>query len=129
MLRTLKYLGFILVLAPILLVGQCVYIESSQSSNLKSLCESSGPGKKLSGTLQEAKKARFEVRGDFTESTNENDWFDREYHRILKWVKKNNGVSGAYTVVFAKPGMGYYACIIRHENGLITENQFADRSS
>ena len=129
MLKLLKFVGVIVALAPVLLLAQCMYIETSQRNNLSSLCEKSDEGKKLSNIINEAKQAKFEVRSEILFSEKERDWFNREYDRILKQIKKDNSKSAAHTVVFAKPGIGYYACIIEHENGLIKKSQYEDRSS
>jgi hypothetical protein len=85
--------------------------------------------KKLSIALNEAIKAKFEVRSNITDIKDKIDWFDREYNRIFKQFKKKSSGSTELTIIFAKPGMGYYACIIEHENKLITESQYEDRSS
>ena len=34
-----------------------------------------------------------------------------------------------YSVVFAKPGVGYSACILKHKDGVITSGTFEDRSN
>lgn len=36
---------------------------------------------------------------------------------------------GDYSVVFAKPGVGYYACIVIHKDGLVQSAWFEDHSS
>lgn len=47
------------------------------------------------------------------------------YQTILS---KTKNISDDYTVVFVKPGIGYYACIVIHKNDLITDAWFEDRS-
>ena len=129
MLKLLKIGGVIIALMPVLFLAQCIFVETSQRNNLSSLCERSDEGKKLSTVINEARQAKFKVRSENLLSEKERDWFNREYNRILKQLKKDKRKSAAHTVVFAKPGIGYYACIIEHENGLIKKSQYEDRSS
>jgi len=128
-LRILKIAGAIFSIVLLLSVAQCVYTETSQRNSLTSLCEDSNVGKKVSGILDEARKAKFEIRSEIIKSDTERDWFNREYSRILKRIKKDRTFSESYTVVFAKPGIGYYACIIENADGVVTKSRFEDRSS
>jgi len=117
------------VLLPVIFLARCAYVETTQRSELRALCENSSPGKKLSIDLNEAKKAGFRVRSNFPVSKDKADWFDKEYNRIVKQLKKKSSTSTAYTIIFAKPGLGYYVCIIEHEKDLIVKSRYEDRSS
>ena len=128
-LKTLKITSSILVITLILFLAQCVYVEISQREKLFSLCENSGVGKKISSILKEATSTAFQIRSETMHSDTEGDWFNREYNRILEQANKDKNSSKAYVVIFAKPGIGYYACIIEHAAGLVTKSRFEDRSS
>jgi hypothetical protein len=103
-------------------------MEISQQSRLESLCATAEAGGKIQTFLDEAADRKFSLRSAGATARNEDEWFDREYLRIGKWLN-DKGNSGEYTVVFAKPGIGYYACIVIHQDALITDAWFEDRSS
>lgn len=127
MLKATKIAGVLLVLIPILFLGRCVFVETDQRHNLQSLCDKGHLNKQLSMVLVEAKTAGFKVRGQIT-NREKMDGFDRAYNRIHRqFVDEAN--QSALTVVFAKPGMGYYACLIAHDDDLIIEAVYEDRSS
>ncbi len=128
-LKALKFAGFIFVIAPILFLVQCVYIETSQRNNLNNLCENSNVGKAISSILDEARNEKFEIRGESHKSKKEGDWFNRQYEGFLEAFRENNNVEDSLTIIFAKPGIGYYACEIEHFDGLVKKARFLDRSS
>ena len=56
-------------------------------------------------------------------------WFDREYLRIGEYLRNTKRISDDYAVAFAKPGVGYYACIIVHRDNLVKDAWYEDMSS
>ncbi len=103
--------------------------EISQRAGLEILCDTAKEGELLEKFLSHAGETNYKMRTGGPDGKDEKDWFDREYLRLGIWLEKTRQISGDYTVIFAKPGMGYYACIIIHQNNLITSAWFEDKSS
>jgi hypothetical protein len=127
--KLVKIVVYAIVLLPILFVAQWIYFESSQSSQLLSLCDTAKKGNSIQFLLIAAASNEFELRTNGAVGKDKNDWHDREYLRIGAWLKKVKQIEDNYTVVFAKSGIGYYACIVTHEHETITKAWFEDRSS
>ena len=122
--RSLRWMLLMLIVIPILVLATCVGREVLVSGELESLCGDLDPGRPLAGVTTTG----FEARSDRVPEAEE-DWFDREYRRIQ--VQEPDGVPGVdrLLVLFAKPGIGYYACIVRHRDGKVTSARYIDRSS
>ena len=127
--KILKFVGYMVAAVPILVIAQCMYNEVSQRSGLESLCGSARAGSAIKAFLDEAMKTPYKLRTGGPTGKNDTEWFDREYLRLGEYLKKTKNMAGEYTVVFAKPGMGYYACIVVHKEGLVQTAWFEDRSS
>jgi hypothetical protein len=127
--KTLKTIGYIVAAIPLLLIGRCMYDEVSQPSGLDSLCGTAKAGGTIKTFLDDAAKTTYKVRTGGPSGKDENEWFDREYLRLGEWLRKTKNISDDYSVVFAKPGMGYYACIVVHKNGSVITAWFENRSS
>lgn len=121
--------AYLLAAIPLLLIGQCVYNEVSQQSELNTLCSMAKVGGPIKTFWDDAARTTFKLRAGGPTGKDENEWFDRQYLRLGAWLKQTKTRSDDYTVVFAKPGIGYYACIVLHEDGLVTSAWFEDRSS
>lgn len=128
--RKLLKTGAIFVIAvPVLLVAQCVYLEVSQQSALEALCTQIAIGSAAGSLAAEVEKTPFQIRSNDGRGKDESDWFEREYSRIGVWLQRSKAISDNYTVIFAKPGMGYYACIVLHRDNTVSKAWFEDRSS
>ena len=125
--KILKGVGYTIVAIPILVIGQCVYNEVSQQNGLESLCGTATAGVAIKSFVNDAAKTHYKLRAGGPTGKDDNEWFDREYLRLGEYVKKD--IVEDYTVVFVKPGMGYYACIVIHKDGLVRRAWFEDRSS
>lgn len=113
-----------------LLLGQCMYNEVARPRELAELCAATPPGTSVQHVLEKAapnKALRARTGGPV--GKNDNEWFDREYLRLGAYLRTTKNVSDDYTVIFAKPGVGYYACIIVHSGNLVKDAWFEDRSS
>lgn len=128
--KPLQTLGYIVVTAILLflLVGLFAYRNASQRSGLASLCATARAGEPITTLLNSAAKTKFKLRTGGPIRKDENDWFDREYLRIGEWLKETKNISDDYTIVFAKPGIGYYACVVLHPDALVTRAWFENRS-
>jgi hypothetical protein len=126
--KVLKGIGYTIVVVPILLLAECMYRETAQQRGLQALCATATSGKEIKPLLIEAAKTDFEVRTGGAISEDEHDWFDREYLRYRERLKTAEIDANDYTVVFAKPGIGYYACIIIHRDTVVTDAWFEDNS-
>ena len=127
--KVLKIVGLIIVVLSILFLAQCMYSEVSQRNNLLRLCENINSGSAVSDALVKAQKDKFEIRSESLRSIKERDWFNRQYDGFLEAFKKNNNVEEFLTIIFAKPGIGFYACIIEHDGNSIRNARYLDRSS
>ena len=127
--KILKGVVYTVAALPILVIGQCVYNEVSQRSGLESLCETATAGSAIKKSLDDTAKTAYKLRTGGPAGKNDTEWFDREYLRLGEYLKQTRKISDDYTVVFAKPGIGYYACIIVHKEGLIQSAWFEDRSN
>jgi len=118
--------------AAILFIGIVVYAVKEnvrQSSELEELCATAHDGGSVGLFLEAAASPDFKVRQGGVDGKDEAEWFDREYLRIGNFMKNTMEVPLDYAVVFAKPGLGYYACIVTHDDDLIVTANFEDRSS
>ncbi len=127
--KWLKRISVVIVGIPMLILAQCMVIEISQKSGLENLCATINDGGSVESFLRDAADTKFNVRTGGPEGKDQDEWFDREYLRIRDQLKQIANVDGDYTVVFAKPGIGYYACIVIHDEDLIISATFEDRSS
>ena len=125
----LKGVGYTVAAIPLLVIGQCMYNEISQPSGLRSLCATAKSGGTLKTFLDDSAKTIYKVRTGGPREKNDTEWFDRQYLRIGEYLKQTKRISEDYTVVFAKPGIGYYACVVIHKNGLVQSAWFEDKSS
>lgn len=124
-----KLLVLVMTMTPFVFLADCVYREISQNRALQRLCTSVGPESNVAKVLAKAKEQHFNVRVGGPNGLDDSEWFDREYARIVDWHNQSNEKPSDVAVVFAKPGMGYYACVIEHKQGAVVEAQFVDRSS
>ena len=99
-----------------------------QERGLRKLCTNAEQGMALNKFLTEANNTSFKVRTGGSKGKNEDEWFDREYLRYGVRLSKGKNISDGYTVVFAKPGIGFYACIVIHKNNMITAAWFEDHA-
>ena len=129
MTKILKGIGYTVSAIPILVIAECMYSEVSQRSWLQSLCGTATAGTAIQRFLDNAAKTNYKLRMGGTTGKNEAEWFDREYLRLGEYLKKTKNITEDYTVVFAKPGIGYYACIVVHKDGLVRSAWFEDRSN
>ena len=124
-----KVVAYTVAAIPLLFLGQCLYNEASQRSGLQSLCGTAKAGSALEGFLDAAAKTDFKLRTGGPAGKADSEWFDREYLRLGKYLTDVKKMPGEYTVAFAKPAVGYYACIVVHDKGLVQSAWFEDRSS
>jgi hypothetical protein len=128
--RILKAIAYVIAAIPVLALGQCMYSEFTQPRELARLCAATTRGTSVQQVLEKAAANNsFRARTGGSAGKDDGEWFDREYLRIGEYLRKTKSLSDDYTVVFAKPGMGYYACIIVHKGHLVTDAWFEDRSS
>lgn len=127
--RLLKITGLIIIILSTLFLAQCIYSEVSQRDNLLRLCENISSGSAVSDALARAQKGKFEIRSESLRSNKERDWFNRQYDRFLEAFRKNNNIEESLTIIFAKPGVGFYACIIEHGGDSVMNARYLDRSS
>ena len=125
----LKLLVLLLTMTPFVFLAECVYSEISQSRAVQQLCVSIDPGSELPEILEKARQHNFDLRAGGLNGLDESDWFDREYARIVAWHQQRKEMPGDVAVVFSKPGMGYYACVIEHRHDAVVDAEFVDRSS
>jgi hypothetical protein len=129
--RLLKWLAiaiFTVFGLSILIVAIWIYDENRQARELQSLCATANVGTQVDAFLGKATKTKFRVRTGGPAGKDEDEWFDREYLRIGRWLN-NRDITDDYTVVIAKPGLGYYACVVIHQDSRIISASFEDRSS
>ncbi len=100
----------------------------SQERGLRKLCANAEQGMALNKFMTEANNTSFKVRTGGLKGKNENEWFDREYLRYGVSLRQHKNISDDYTVIFAKPGIGFYACIVIHKNNMITTTWFEDHA-
>ena len=125
----MKVLGYAILAIPVMFVGNCVYNEVSQPSGLRALCDTATSGRTIKAFMDDAAATAFHRRAGGPAGKNEDEWFDRQYLRIGKYLAEEKKMPGDYSVVFAKPGMGYYACIVMHDGGVIRSAWFENHSS
>ena len=123
------YLVFFPVISIIGLSAYWVNEDVRQSSGLEELCATANDGGSVGLFLEAAASPDFNIRKGGAGGKNEDEWFDREYLRIGNYLKSTMEVPLDYAVVFAKPGLGYYACIVTHVDDLIITASYEDRSS
>ncbi len=127
--RILKIIGYTAAAIPILVIGQCVYDEVSQQRGLESLCGRAARGSAIKTLLDDAAATTYKVRTGGPAGKSDMEWFDREYLRLGSYLRETKKMAEDYTIVFAKPGVGYYACIVVHKNGVVQNAWFEDRSN
>jgi len=128
----LKGIVYLVFFAAILIIGFLVYVvkeEVRQRTGLEELCATADGGGSVGLFLEAAATPDFKIRKGGAGGKNEDEWFDREYLRIGNYLKSTMEVPTDYTVVFAKPGLGYYACVVTHVDDLIITASYEDRSS
>ena len=128
----LKGTVYLVFFAVVLIVGLLVYWvkeDVRQSNELEELCATANDGGSVGLFLETAASPDFKVRKGGVDGKDEAEWFDREYLRIGNYMQNTIEVPLDYAVVFAKPGLGYYACIVTHDDDLIVTANFEDRSS
>ena len=117
----------IVVGLPVLFLGHCVYRRVTEVSELKDLCRQATPGTPLAQVAEgAARKWGLRLRTGGDKGKNDGEWFDREYLRIGKELRDAKVMSD-YTVVFAKPGIGYYACLVTHKDGRVETASYLSR--
>ena len=130
--KILKIIGYTVVAVPLLvllLIGAWVYDDISQSNKLQSICDTARIDIEVETILRNATKDYFTVRTGGLKGKDDKEWFDREYLRLGIYLEKAKNITDDYSIVFAKPGLGYYACIVVHKDGLVKSAWFEDRSS
>ncbi len=124
-----KILVLVVTMTPFVFLADCVYQEIALGRSLQHLCVSTEPESKLSDALARAEALKLDLRTGLA-ALDDSDWFDREYARIVAWHKQSEPPSSSeVAVVFSKPGMGYYACVIAHQGDAVVDAEFVDRSS
>lgn len=113
---------------PVLVLGQCMYTVFGQISGLQSFCGAAAAGSAIKKVLDDAARSPYTLRTGGPAGKNDTEWADRQYLRIGEYLKRTTKISADYTVVFAKPGIGYYACIIVHKDGVVQSAWFEDKS-
>ena len=122
-----KAIAVVAIVLPVVFVGNCAYQEYSQHAAARELCSEAKPGSRLAAVLERAAAyPRLKVRTGGPGGKSESEWFDREYLRI---GARLGLPADGYSVVFAKPGVGYSACILKHREGLILSGTFEDRAN
>jgi hypothetical protein len=128
--RALKVIGYAIAAVPVLVIGQCMYDEIAQPRELARLCAAATRGSSVHQVLEKAAANKsLKVRTGGPAGKDDREWFDRTYLGLGEYLRKTKKLSDEYTVVFAKPGMGYYACIIVQSGNLVKDAWFEDRSS
>jgi hypothetical protein len=122
--RVLRWLIYAVVLVPVLALVTCVVQEGVVKHGLADACAGLAPGTPLA----DVPASRYESRAG-TALGGDAWWFDREYRRILAMEGLDEPGADGLLVLFAKPGIGYYACIVRHRDGRVRSARFVDRSS
>ncbi len=128
MTSTLKTLFRVLLISPVLLIGYCAVSQYLLIEGLKEICDAASPGANAREILAAAAEKKYRVRTGGMNNLDEDEWFDREYVRIIRRTRITGNEFSTTSVVFAKPGVGYYACIMHHENNSITKSWFEDNS-
>jgi hypothetical protein len=122
-----KAIALIVVAVPVAFLGNCAYQEYSQHAAARDVCGEAKPGTRLATVLERASAyPRLKVRSGGPAGKNDSEWFDREYLRIGARLKLPGD---GYSVVFAKPGVGYSACILHHKDGVIISGSIEERSN
>ena len=129
MTSALKTFFRFLLLSPVLLLGYCVVTEHLTVEGLKEICDAAEPGGNVKYILRLASEEGYRMRTGGLEGLDEDEWFDREYARISRRKPTSDEIPLQISVVFAKPGLGYYACILLHEGDAILTSEFEDNSS
>ncbi len=127
--KWLKRISVVIGGIPMLILAQCMVIEISQKNGLENLCATVKEGGSTESFLSDAADTSFTVRTGDPEEKDQDEWFDRRYLRIGDQLKQTMNAGKDYAIVFAKPGIGYYACIVIHDEDLIISATFEDRSS
>ena len=126
--KAARVVGYGILAIPALFVGNCVFNEVSQPRGLRALCETATGGRAVRAFMEDAAATSYHRRAGGPAGKNEDEWFDRQYLRIGKSLAESKNIRGDYSVVFAKPGIGYYACIVVHDGGVIDSAWFEDHS-
>jgi len=122
-----KAISLIVVAIPVAFLGNCAYQEYSQHAAARDVCSDAKAGSRLAAILERATAyPRLKVRTGGPGGKNESEWFDREYLRI---GKRLGLPADGYSVVFAKPGVGYSACVLKHKDGVINSATFEDHAN
>ena len=130
MTRAGKAIAYLIAAVPVFLLGQCIYSEIAQPRELAGLCGETSRDTSVQLALDKAATNKaLRARTGGPAGKNDNEWFDREYLRLGERLRKTKNLSDDYTVIFAKPGIGYYACVIVHKGDLVKDAWFEDRSS
>ena len=122
--RPLRWLLALLVGVPVLLLATCIGREVQVSRELELACNGLTPGYPVVGAEVTGFESRSRAAPEATE-----DWFDREYRRIAAEPRHDTGSDAGLLVLFAKPGLGYYACIVEQRDGRVRSARYVDRSS
>jgi hypothetical protein len=127
--KALRIVGYGVLAVPALFVGNCFYNEVSQPSGLRALCDTATSGRTIQAFMDAAAATAYHRRAGGPAGKNEDEWFDRQYLRVGEHLAGTRNTPGDYSVVFAKPGIGYYACIVMHKDGIIQGAWFEDHGS
>lgn len=124
----LNTIAYVIVGLPILLLAQCMYRQVAEPNALATSCAAAAPqGTSLHQVLQAAgTNSSLRIRTGGPAGKNEHEWFDRQYLRVGEYLRKTLNRPDDYTVVFAKPGLGYYACILLHDGDTVKDAWFED---
>ena len=122
----LKSLAWLGAAGVALILGQCAYLRISEPRQLRALCQSAHPGSAVGDLLDAARGTRFKVRTGGAAGKRDTDWFDRQTLALADAVRKRSPGAADYSVVFAKPGIGYYACVVTHAGGRVQDAWFED---
>ena len=127
--KIVKYVLAIVVIIPILFLGMFVFTDINQERGLKKLCANAKIDISIQEYLIDAENTKFKVLTGGPNGKNEDEWYDREYLRYGVRLRENKNIVDDYSIVFAKPGIGFYACIVIHRNGMITTAWFENHAN
>jgi hypothetical protein len=126
----LKTVAWTIAAIPFLFLAECMYRQIAEPSQLASVCAAIAPDTSVRQVLAKvATNTSLRARTGGPAGKDDIEWFDREYLRYADYLRAKMEPADEYTVVFAKPGLGYYACVIIHRGDAAKAAWFEDNSS